>query len=169
MNYLFFLLFCIFIVNFTYAEWLNKSFKHNNLTREYRVYLPDNYDETKVYKLVVGVHGLGSNMTDFSAAFYNFCKIADTADIILVFPQGYDKFFLGRGWNAGAGTLVNIRVLELMIKVLSTQLPIQFKPTIQSTKIERIFLDFQMVDLWFSVWRVNRMKNLQLLLQLQEQ
>ncbi len=100
-----FLLFCIFIVNLTYAEWLNKSFKHNNLTREYRVYLPDNYDETKVYKLVVGVHGLGSNMTDFSAAFYNFCKIADTADIILVFPQGYDKFFLGRGWNAGAGTL----------------------------------------------------------------
>lgn len=103
-------LFCVAIIiflhsSFTFAKWENKLFDFGGYTREYRVYLPEDFSISKSYSLVVGIHGLGDNMTNFSNSLSDFCRIADTADIILVYPQGVDNFLIGTGWNSGAGVL----------------------------------------------------------------
>lgn len=86
------------------AGWENKSFTFEGNVRDYRVYTPVGFSSSNTYSLVIGIHGLGDNMTNFSNAFTDFCQIADTANIILVYPQGMSNF-IGNGWNAGAGTL----------------------------------------------------------------
>lgn len=92
-----------------FAGWENKSFVFQGITRDYRVYTPIGFSASESYSLVVGIHGLGDNMTNFSNAFPDFLEIADTAGIILVFPQGMTSSLLvlgtTTGWNAGAGTL----------------------------------------------------------------
>jgi len=88
-----------------FANWENKSFEFEGYTREYRVYTPADFSSSRSYSLVLGIHGLGDNMTSFANAFTDFCRIADTADIILVYPQGLSNFLIGTGWNAGAGML----------------------------------------------------------------
>ncbi|HUH73567.1 MAG TPA: T9SS type A sorting domain-containing protein [Chitinophagales bacterium] len=87
------------------ANWENKSFEMDGYLREYRVYTPQDYDPSKTYSLVVGIHGLGDNMVNFSNILREFSFIADTADIILAYPQGLPNFLLGTGWNSGAGML----------------------------------------------------------------
>ncbi|MCO5230417.1 MAG: T9SS type A sorting domain-containing protein [Chitinophagales bacterium] len=87
------------------AEYFNSSLQMDGVTRNFRVYLPKDFTTEKTYSLVIGIHGLGSNMTDFSSAFWEFRNIADTQDIILAFPQGTDNMILGTGWNAAAGNL----------------------------------------------------------------
>lgn len=87
-----------------FAGWESKSFVFQGTNREYRVYTPAGFSASGSYSLVVGIHGLGDNMTNFSNSFPDFLEIADTANIVLVFPQGMSNL-IGNGWNAGAGTL----------------------------------------------------------------
>ncbi|MCO5249284.1 MAG: T9SS type A sorting domain-containing protein [Chitinophagales bacterium] len=88
-----------------FAAWENRTMRMDNANRQYRIYTPLNYNPAKNYSLVVGIHGLGDNMTNFGNAFWEFQRIADSSDIILVFPQGVDNAIIGTGWNAGAGFL----------------------------------------------------------------
>ncbi len=88
-----------------YASWENRTLQFEGRNRSYRIYLPVNYSSSETYSLVLGIHGLGDNMTGFGNAFADFCRIADTANIILVYPQGLDNPIIGTGWNAGAGML----------------------------------------------------------------
>lgn len=87
------------------ADWENKSFEMEGYQREYRVYTHKDFSPSKTYSLVVGVHGLGDDMVNFSKRLLDFSRIADTADIILVYPQGLPNFLIGTGWNSGAGVL----------------------------------------------------------------
>lgn len=89
----------------SFAAWENRSMQMDDVKRDYRIYTPNNYNPAKDYSLVVGIHGLGDNMTNFGNAFWEFQRIADSSDIILVFPQGLDNPIIGNGWNAGAGFL----------------------------------------------------------------
>lgn len=88
-----------------YAGWEDKSFELDGRKRDYRIYTPKDFSTEKEYALIVGIHGLGDDMTHFSNTFRELADIADTADIILVYPQGLENFLLGRAWNAGAGVL----------------------------------------------------------------
>lgn len=89
-----------------YAGWEIKSFEFEGHTRQYRIYFPEGYTASKSYSLVVGLHGLWGNMHEFPNAVADFHRIADTADIILVYPQGLDNPPpLGTGWNSSAGML----------------------------------------------------------------
>jgi len=106
------LLLVIFLVTISYlsdAQWSNKSFTFQTKVRSYRVYIPAIYNASNPASLVITLHGLGDNMTNFSSVGFNY--IADTANIIVVVPQAIDDAFLasyyGTGnataWNSGAG------------------------------------------------------------------
>lgn len=87
------------------AQWTSNSLIHDNIERTYRLYLPDGYTATGQYSLVIGIHGLGDNAINFGNALSEFKSIADTAHIILAYPQGLKNPIIGNGWNAGAGAL----------------------------------------------------------------
>ncbi len=94
------LLFGMFCNNAS-AIWTNKTIVFGGLTRSYRVYQSPNYNSSNPASLLIALHGLGDNMTNFSTIGFNF--IADTANIICVFPQAVADPYAGTAWNSGAG------------------------------------------------------------------
>ncbi|HNW69017.1 MAG TPA: T9SS type A sorting domain-containing protein [Bacteroidales bacterium] len=95
------------------AQWVNKTFVFGSTSRSYRVYVSPNYSAANPASLVITLHGLGDNMTNFSTL--GFDDIADTANIIVICPQAVDdpmvSAYLGAGygtaWNSGAGMYVS--------------------------------------------------------------
>ncbi|HNZ41944.1 MAG TPA: T9SS type A sorting domain-containing protein [Bacteroidales bacterium] len=89
------------------AQWTNKTMVFETLSRSYRVYKSPNYNPSVPASLVITLHGLGDNMTNFSQLGFNY--IADTANIIVVCPQAVNDplvaavFGYGTAWNSGAG------------------------------------------------------------------
>ncbi len=84
-----------------FAQWQNKSMVHQGNTRQYRVYQSPNYNASNPASMVITLHGLGDNMTNFSGIGMN--NIADTANIIVVVPQAFTDQLAGTAWNSGAG------------------------------------------------------------------
>ncbi len=87
----------------SFAQWQNKSFTHQGNTRQYRVYKSPNYNASVPASLVITLHGLGDDMTNFSGIGMN--QIADTANIIVVVPQAVSDALAGTAWNSGTGML----------------------------------------------------------------
>ena len=87
----------------TSAQWQNKSFTHQGNVRQYRVYKSPNYSASQPASLVLTLHGLGDNMTNFSGIGMNY--VADTANIIVVVPQAMTDQLAGTAWNSGAGMM----------------------------------------------------------------
>ncbi|ASS49587.1 MAG: hypothetical protein A3D31_02250 [Candidatus Fluviicola riflensis] len=85
----------------SFAQWQNKSFTHQGNTRQYRVYQSPNYNASNPASMVITLHGLGDNMTNFSGIGMN--TIADTANIIVVVPQAFTDALAGTAWNTGVG------------------------------------------------------------------
>lgn len=85
----------------SFAQWQNKSFTHQGTLRQYRVYQSPNYNPANPASMVITLHGLGDNMTNFSGIGMNY--IADTANIIVVVPQAVTDPLAGTAWNSGAG------------------------------------------------------------------
>jgi polyhydroxybutyrate depolymerase len=83
------------------ALWTNKTMVFGGLTRSYRVYQSPNYNTSVPASLLIALHGLGDNMTNFSGIGFNY--IADTANIICIFPQAVSDPYAGTAWNSGAG------------------------------------------------------------------
>lgn len=98
-------LFATFILTFTsiYSqETINGNIVHDNINREYIIYIPASYDSDIPVPLIFCFHGYSSN----AFVNYNYTKfknIADTAGFIVVHPQGT----LLNGvthWNVGGWT-----------------------------------------------------------------
>ncbi len=89
----------------TFAAWINRTMESGGYTREFRVYLPADFDPDEEYSLCIGIHGLGDNKEGFANYMVNFQSIADTARIINVYPQGTPNLLLGNAWNSAAGNL----------------------------------------------------------------
>lgn len=71
------------------------SFSFDGLTRSYRVYLPSTYNSINNYSLILNLHGYTSTALA-QEAYSNFNVIADTANIIMVYPDG-----VANAWNSG--------------------------------------------------------------------
>ncbi len=93
----------ILVTNIAMAGWTNKSFVYEGNLRQYRIYVSTNYNAANPASMVVTLHGLGDNMTNFSTIGFNL--IADTANIIVVCPQAMTDAFAGTAWNSGAGVM----------------------------------------------------------------
>lgn len=92
----------VFITFHLNAQWFTKSYVYQTLTRQYMVYVPTIYNAANPASMVIALHGLGDNMSNFSQQGFNL--IADTANIIVVVPQAISDPLAGTAWNSGAGT-----------------------------------------------------------------
>lgn len=88
--------------------------------RNYRIYIPAAYNGTSARPLVFDLHGYTSNASS-EQTYSNFKPIADTANILMVYPNG--TLLNGQPyWNAGFGQGVNdIEFISNLIDTLSTQ------------------------------------------------
>lgn len=75
------------------------SFQHNGVAREYKLYVPANYDGSESFPLVFNLHGYTSNM-DQQIVYGDFRSIADTANFLVVHPNGTFDTGGNRFWNA---------------------------------------------------------------------
>jgi polyhydroxybutyrate depolymerase len=84
--YIFF--FLAFLTNYISAQTtVLDSFVHNGLMRKFSFYVPASYDGTRAFPLVFNLHGYSS--AGWQQSFYgDFKPIADTADFIVVHPEG---------------------------------------------------------------------------------
>lgn len=90
------------LVLVTAQQTLTETVEHDGLTREYIVYIPASYDETKPTPLMFNFHGytgqagghmLGTRMR----------PVADAEGFVLVYPQG-SLYFGSTHWNVGSWT-----------------------------------------------------------------
>ncbi len=86
--------------------------------RSYRLYVPAIYNGTTARPLILNLHGYTSNASQ-QQLYSNFAPIADTANFLMVFPNG--TFSSGqRFWNAGLSTALvdDIAFLSALIDSL---------------------------------------------------
>lgn len=90
-----------FLLTPLWAQFSNKTMMVGSENRSYRQYLPAGFNagtETGL-PLIIALHGLGDNMTNFSQVGFQY--IADTARFLVVYPQGTPNFVSQNAWNNG--------------------------------------------------------------------
>jgi polyhydroxybutyrate depolymerase len=76
-----------------------KTIQHDGLTRTYRIYVPNSYTGQENVPLLFNLHGYTSNAQE--QEFYgDFRPIADTANFILIHPQGTLDASNNMHWDA---------------------------------------------------------------------
>lgn len=69
--------------------------------RQYRVHLPDGYDENETYPLLLALHGGGGSARHFQES-RDFDVVADEHGFIVVYPDGIGRFpYRMHTWNSG--------------------------------------------------------------------
>lgn len=109
--------------NFVWAQTgttLSDSIVSGGIQRKFKLYKPNSYTGNTPVPLLLNLHGYTSNATQ--QQFYsNFMPIADTANFLMVYPEGTAP--LGsQFWNAGiAGSPNDIAFLNNLIDSLMQQ------------------------------------------------
>lgn len=85
----------IFIVFQFKAKAQVFSFNFDGITRSYRVYLPSTYHPLNSYSMIINLHGYTSTAAA-QEAYTSFNVIADTANVVMVYPDG-----VSNAWNSG--------------------------------------------------------------------
>jgi polyhydroxybutyrate depolymerase len=110
---LLFLMTCFVCENYAQSNF-TKSFVHGGITREYKIYVPASYSGQAV-PFILNLHGYGSDMTQ-QEAYGNFRPIADTANFIVVHPNGTFDGSFKRYWNfLGMSTIDDVGFLSALI------------------------------------------------------
>lgn len=76
------------------------SIKSGGIYRSYRLYIPAIYNSSVATPLIFNIHGYTSNALE-QQNYTNFKPIADTANFLMVFPQGTKDNTGNTWWNAG--------------------------------------------------------------------
>jgi polyhydroxybutyrate depolymerase len=122
MKHLFTSVFVFLLVQTAWSQTLLKSIMHDGIQRDYRVYVPSINDGSTEVPLVFNLHGLGSNAAQ--QEFYgNFTSIADTANFILVAPDGTLNTSNTTFWNAFGSpteTVDDIGFLSALIDTIAS-------------------------------------------------
>lgn len=101
---------------------VNGSFSHDGVTRTYSFYVPANYSSANPVPLVLNLHGYTSNGAQ-QAAYGDFRPIADTANFIVVHPNGTNDPLTSQPfWNFGifGATVDDYGFLEALIDTISS-------------------------------------------------
>lgn len=72
-----------------------ESFEFEGMTRDYRVYLPEDFDEAENMPLVFSLHGITSNALE-QQLYTQMDAVADTERFVICYPNGADQ-----AWNVG--------------------------------------------------------------------
>jgi polyhydroxybutyrate depolymerase len=82
----------ILTVLFTFSlnaqDFIQEELVHDGIQREYMVYVPSIYDGSVKVPLVLNFHGFGTSNYTHYRYYSDMTNIADTANFILVYPQG---------------------------------------------------------------------------------
>ena len=78
--------------------YISQTIQYDGLTREYSIYVPVSYDGTTNFPLLFNLHGGGGTNSAWQVAS-DMRPIADTADIILVYPQARPDPSDGNSFN----------------------------------------------------------------------
>ena len=109
-KYLFFFILSIFIISCKSEDSVQvdedgiitglqtKTFSHDNVNRNYLVYIPDSYDSEIDYPLMFVFHGFGGIATQFINTA-DMRDLAESKNFIVVYPQGLDLAGTGSHWN----------------------------------------------------------------------
>jgi polyhydroxybutyrate depolymerase len=101
---LFFILFLSVLTTYKSQTTIVDSIFVGGQYRSYRLYVPAIYNGTTARPLILNLHGYTSNAQQ-QQLYSNFSPIADTANFLMVFPNG--TFSSGqRFWNAGISPLM---------------------------------------------------------------
>ena len=102
-----------------------KTIVHNSLTRQYIEYVPSTYTGTESLPLIICLHGLGDNMTNFSSIGMHL--LGETENFITLYPQAQNSS-IGTLWNAGVSymgmtlnaTVQDVGFINLLIDTTSS-------------------------------------------------
>jgi polyhydroxybutyrate depolymerase len=100
---------------------LQDSFIVGGLQRSFTVYVPAIYSADDAVPLVLNLHGYGSN--NFEQLLYtNFQPIADTANFIMVLPNGSLDITNTLSWNTfGISTVDDVGFISQLIDTISSR------------------------------------------------
>ena len=116
----FFLFTCISQSCELYAQTtLSKSFVFEGLTRDYRIYIPAIYNSNTPVPLLFNLHGYTSNNIE-QELYADFRPIADTANFIIVHPNGTPDAGGSLNWNNfGLSQINDLGFLDALIDTIS--------------------------------------------------
>ncbi len=83
-------------------QTINSSIMHDDLERDYILYIPASYTGDVAFPLVFNFHGYTSNASD-QMNYGDFRSIADTAGFLVVHPMGEPDIYGQPHWNMGQG------------------------------------------------------------------
>lgn len=110
------------LVSLCYAQnTIEATLVHGGLTRSYRIYVPATYSAATPVPLVLNLHGYSSN--NIQQEFYgDFRAIADTANFIIVHPNGTQDGSGNQFWNAiWPSGIDDVGFLSTLIDVIQSQ------------------------------------------------
>lgn len=99
MKQFFTLLFSLLVAQVVFSQSVVRTISHDGIQRSYRLYVPSVYDGSEAVPLLFNLHGYTSNALQ-QEAYGDFRPIADTANFILVHPDGTQDQSGTTFWNA---------------------------------------------------------------------
>ncbi len=122
------LVFCLGLGQLLSAQQtFNRTIQHGGLTRQYNIYIPALYNAASPVPLLFNLHGYGSDNSQ--QAFYGeFRNIADTANFIIIHPNGTFDQSGSRYWNVGFGPspIDDVSFILALIDTVSASYNINF-------------------------------------------
>ena len=98
---------------------MTKELIVNGTTREYIIYVPDDYTGTSSLPLLLSFHGLASNM-EFNFNQTNFDQLAERENFIVVHPNG-----IANRWTVNASNNPDIDFVEALLDQLENDYKIE--------------------------------------------
>jgi len=89
------LLCCMAFNSLSSQQTVLDTLLHNNVPRNYRLYIPKGYNGTSPLPVVFNLHGFGSNAQE-QQLYAQMDPVADTANFFVCYPNGVDN-----AWNVG--------------------------------------------------------------------
>lgn len=104
------------------------SFVHNELTREFYIYIPNGYSENIApVPVLFSLHG-GGDYAETNMQYSGFKEHADADTFIIIYPQG--SYYDGKettGWNTEDGGVDDVAFLESVIDWVGNNYNTQLK------------------------------------------
>ena len=111
------------LFNSGYSQtFISQTIQHDGLTREYSIYVPASYDGTTNFPLLFNLHSGGGNIA-FQIGIADMSAIADTANIIVVYPQARPDPSDGNSFNWIAkvpGTFDDVTFFSSLIDTIAS-------------------------------------------------
>jgi polyhydroxybutyrate depolymerase len=144
---LFFTLSLILLTQALYSQTtVVDSFLHGNKMRSFKIYVPAIYNASVSVPLVLNLHGYTSNM-DEQEFYGNFRTIADTANFIIVHPNGVADVNGIRSWNSfGLPTPDDVNFLSNLIDTVKARYNINLQRVYSTGMSNGGFMSYELAS-----------------------